>query len=467
VTRRVVVTGLGWVTPLGFGLEHVHESLVAGRSGVRTPAREVRGTPPVHAVGEVSAEDLAALARAHPEAAATGDVRTLFAASAAADALADADVGAARKLADADVGAARRLTDAHVGAARKLTDAGLAAGRGGVALASGPGVHRVEDVHLGLDAAGAFDPVRFHAARDRWSADSLLRQGASAPAAALARAHGLTGPVFAPITACAGGNTALGLALRAIRAGEADWMLAGGADSRIASIGLVWFSLLGAGPLPDGPPSQACRPFDRRRGGAVTGEGAGVVVLESEEHALERGARIRAEIAGYGASLGAYRATAPCPDGRGAAQAMARALADAGLAPEDVDLVNAHGTGTKRNDPAEVAAIKTVFGAHARRLAVPGLKSMLGHLLAASAAVAFASSVLSVERDVVPPTSTLREPDPACDLDHVPRVAQRRPVRAALVNAFAFGGNNACVALRKWTAAPSPRSGGRPAGGGA
>jgi 3-oxoacyl-[acyl-carrier-protein] synthase II len=173
-------------------------------------------------------------------------------------------------------------------------------------------------------------------------------------------------------------------------------------------------------------------------------------VLEAEEHARARGARIRAELCGYGASLDAYRATAPCPDGRGAAQAMAQALRDAGLAPEAVGLVNAHGTGTKRNDPAEVAAIKTVFGAHARRLAVPGLKSMLGHLLSASAAVACASSVLSLETGRVPPTATLHEPDPACDLDHVPRVAQQRALQAALVNAFAFGGTNAVLALRRW-----------------
>jgi 3-oxoacyl-[acyl-carrier-protein] synthase II len=427
VTRRVVVTGLGLVTPLGFDLEGVQAALVAGRSGVRAPRREVRGTPPVQAVGEVTPEDVAALARAHPEAAATGDIRALFAAAAGERALADAG--------------------------------GPLPGRGGVALASGPPVHRVEEAALGIDEAGRFDPARFHAARDRRPPDSILRHGAASPAAALAARHGLGGPVFAPISACAGGNHALGLALRAIRAGEVDWMLAGGADSRVTSLGLVWFVLLGAGSIPDGPVDQACRPFDRRRGGPVMGEGAALAVLESEEHALARGARIRAEVAGYGSSLDAYRDTAPCPDGRGAAEALARTLADAGLAPEDVDLVSAHGTGTKRNDPAEVAAIKTVFGAHAARLAVPGLKSMLGHLLAASAAVAFASSVLSVERDVVPPTSTLREPDPACDLDHVPGKAQRRTVRAAVVNAFAFGGSNACVAVRKW-AGPGGRGGG-------
>ena len=425
MTRRVVVTGLGVVTPLGHDLDGVQAALVAGRSGVRAPRRHGDFPVPAGAVGEVTAEDVAALSGAHPAAAATGDLRTLFAVAAAEAALADAG----------------------------LTGPALP-GRAGVALGSGPGVHRIEDADLSIDAAGAFDAARFQASRARLASDSPLVHGATSPAAFVARAHGLAGPMFAPITACAAGNQALGLALRAIRAGEADWMLAGGSDSRVASLGLVWFVLLNAAATPDGPPEEACRPFDLRRTGVVVGEGAGVAVLEAEEHALARGARIRAEVVGYGASLDAYRATAPCPDGRGAAEAMARALADAGMRPDEVDLVSAHGTGTKRNDPAEVAAIKTVFGAHAARLAVPGLKSMLSHLLAASAAVAFASSVLSVERDVVPPTSTLREPDPSCDLDHVARIAQHRPVRAALVNAFAFGGNNACVLVRK------PRRGG-------
>lgn len=427
--RRVVVTGLGVVTPLGHDLEQVQAALVAGRSGVRAPARYAAFHPPVSAVGEVSPVDVETLRAEDPEAAATGDLRTLFAACAARRALADAGL---------------------------LAGAQTAPARGGVALASGPGVHRIEDAALWLDREGRAEPGALQRARGHLAADSVLRHGAASPAALLARRHGLAGPILAPITACAAGNQALGLALRALRRGEADWMLAGGADARVAPLGLVWFVLLGAAAAFEGPPAEACRPFDRRRSGVVLGEGAALAVLETEEHARARGARIRAELAGYGASLDAYRATAPCPDGRGAAQAMAAALADAGLAPEDVDLVSAHGTGTKRNDPAEVAALKTVFGAHARRLAVPGLKSMLGHLLAASAPVAFASSVLSVERDVVPPTAHLREPDPACDLDHVPLVASHRPVRAALVNAFAFGGTNACVAVRRYRGPAAP-----------
>lgn len=420
MTRRAVITGLGWVTPLGDGLRDTFEALCAGRSGLVAPTRHGGGTPPVGAAGEVPAAVRERLAAADPAADAVGDPRTLYAAHAARAALADAGLSPAP------------------------------GARAGVALASGPGVHRIEDLALGLDAQGRLDIVAYARSLPSHAPDSNLRHGAHGPAAFLASRHGLDGPVLAPVTACAASGQALGLALRAVRAGEVDWMLAGGADSRVTSIGLCWFALLGAAASAEGPPSEACKPFDRRRSGVVVGEGAAVLVIESEEHARARGARIRAELCGYGASLDAYRATAPCPDGRGAAQAMARALQDANLAPEEVGLVNAHGTGTKRNDPAEVAAIKAVFGAQARRLAVPGLKSMLGHLLSASAAVACASSVLSLETGRVPPTATLHDPDPACDLDHVARVAQQRDLRAALVNAFAFGGNNAVLALRRW-----------------
>jgi 3-oxoacyl-[acyl-carrier-protein] synthase II len=425
VTRRVVVTGLGLVTPLGVEVDAVQAALLAGRSGLAAPRGPAAERAPIGAVGQVPEADVRRLLAEDPESAANGDPRLLYAAAAARRALADAGLDPAR------------------------------ARDGGVALATGPGVHRIEDWDLLLDDEGRLDPERLAVARTRLAASSRFRHGAGEHAAIVARRHGLAGPVFAPVTACAAGAQAIGLALRAIRAGEAEWMLAGGADARLSSLGLVWFVLLGAAASREGAPAEACRPFDRRRTGVVPSEGAGVVVLESEEHARARGARARAVLAGYGSSLDAYRATAPCPDGRGAADALTACLEDAGLAPADVDLVSAHGTGTKRNDPAEVAAIKRVFGAHAARLAVPGLKSMLGHLLAASAPAAFASSVLSLETDLVPPTATLREPDAACDLDHVPLTAQRRPVRAALVNAFAFGGNNAVLAL---TRADTPRT---------
>ena len=212
-------------------------------------------------------------------------------------------------------------------------------------------------------------------------------------------------------------------------------------------LGLVFFVLLGAAATEEGP--AACRPFSRRRTGIVTGEGAGIAVLEAEEHAIARGARIYGEVAGYGASFDAYRVTAPDPAGRGAAQAMAKALLDARMSPDEVDYVSAHATGTKLNDPAEAKAIRTVFGARTDHVAVSSGKSMMGHLLAAAGAVSFASAVLSVARDAIPPTINLEPVDPTCALDHVTGAARKTPVRAALVNALAFGGHNATIALRK------------------
>jgi 3-oxoacyl-[acyl-carrier-protein] synthase II len=235
-----------------------------------------------------------------------------------------------------------------------------------------------------------------------------------------------------------------------IRRGEIDWALAGGVDSQDNPLGLVFFVLLGASAQGGEHPRRACRPFDRRRSGLVMGEGAGVAVLESLEHAGARGARIYAEVSGYGASLDAYRTTAPCPDGRGAAEAMQSALDDARMRPETVDFISAHGTATKRNDPAEVKAIRTVFGDHADRIAVSSSKGALGHLLAGAAGVAFVLASLAVRLDMVPPTANLETPDPQCDLDFVPGIGRERRVRAALVNSFAFGGQNACVVLEKF-----------------
>jgi 3-oxoacyl-[acyl-carrier-protein] synthase II len=415
----VVVTGLGVVTPVGLDVETVFERLLHGPSGVVAPIRHGAARPPSRAVGEIPPAAQAALARRHPEVAALGDPRTLYGFAAASAALADAGIEPGR----------------HA--------------RGGVSLAAGPGVHRLEDVDRVLGPDGAFDAVRFARRVAEIHPESAIRSPPERPAALVARAFGLGGGMLAPTTACAASNQALGLALRAVRSGRADFVVAGGADCRVNPVGLVWFVLLGASATVDGDPAEACRPFDRRRTGLVIGEGAGCAVLESEDRARARGARVYAEVAGYGASLDAFRATAPPPDGRGAAIAMARALADAGVAPSEVDFVNAHGTGTKRNDPAEVRAIRTVFGEHADRLAVSSVKPMMGHLLAAAAGVAFASTVLAVERDVVPPTMNLRDPDPACDLDHVPLEARRMRVRAALNNAFAFGGQNAVLVVRK------------------
>jgi len=418
VSRRVVVTGVGVVTPLGCDVERVWERILAGESGVTAPIRHGADAPPTGAVGEMRPEDLARLGAEHPEAAALGEMRTLLGTAAGTAA---------------------------------LRDAGLIDGphpRGGAVLGSGPGVHRLEDLDLWLDAEGRLDTARMGREVERTHPESLVRHAAEQPAALLADLHGLGGPVHAVTTACSAANQALGMAFRCVRRGEADFVVAGGTDGMVNPMGLVFFVLLGAAASVGEDPSTACKPFDRRRSGLVLGEGAGAAVLEELEHATRRGARIHAEVVGYGTSMDAYRTTAPWRDGRGAAAAMAAALHDAGLDPEDVDYVCAHGTGTKRNDPAEVAAIRTVFGPHADHLAVSALKGGLGHLLSGAGGVAFVCTALAVQRGQVPPTVNLTEPDPACDLDLVPGRGRRQRVRAGLNNAFAFGGQNSCVALR-------------------
>ena len=423
MTRRVVVTGLGVATPLGCELEEAWSRWCAGEAGVTVPRRVAEGRPPTRAVGEVAERDVARLREEFAEGAESGrgaetaDLRTVFA-----------------------VAAARRA----------VADAGLAPGphpRGACAIASGPGAHRLEDQVAFLGADGRFDARAFAAATSRLHPGSLLRNAADRPATEVARRHGLGGGVEAAVTACAASISAIGTGLRASRTGRADLVVAGGADSMVDPLGLVFFVLLGAAAAEEGP--TACRPFSRRRTGIVTGEGAGIAVLEAEEHARARGARVYAEVAGYGSSFDAYRVTAPHPAGRGAAQAMARALADASLEPGDVDLVAAHATGTKLNDPAEAKAIRAVFGPHADRVAVSSNKSMMGHLLAAAGAVSFVSAALSVARDRIPPTIHLEDVDPACALDHVVGKARDATVRAALVNGLAFGGHNATIALTK------------------
>lgn len=421
MSERVVVTGLGFATPLGTDPDALWEAVLSGAGGVTAPQRLGPYNPPTQAVGEIQGETLAALTEREPELAASGDQRTWFAVAAADDAITHAGL---------------KGTDA--------TDCG-------VVLGSGPGVHRIEDVALALDAAGQFDPVAYAAQMDAIHGESLVRNRVERPVEIVAERHGIGGPVHAVTTACSASNQALGTAFRIVRSGESPWVVAGGSDSMINPMGLVFFVLLGASAKVDREdPASACRPFDRLRSGLVMGEGAGCVVLEAESHARARGATIFAEVVGYGSSFDAYRTTAPPPDGRGAAEAIQGALTDGALDPTQVDFVNAHGTGTKRNDPAEVAAIRTVFGAHADALAVSSGKAAIGHLLSGAAGVAFGMTVLAIHKGGVLPTLNLTTPDPACDLDFVPGQGRTQPVRAAINNSFAFGGQNAVVAAKAY-----------------
>lgn len=421
VSHRVVITGLGAVTPLGADVEAVWRQLLAGEVGVRAPQRNDPAACPTRAVGEVAPDVLAALRSRYPELA-DADARTLFGVSAALDAY------------------------AHAGSPK--TEGGA------VVLGAGPGMHRLED-QLRMYAGG--DPRETPEARrpELVHPESLLRNAAERPAAHVARTLGLTGPVHAVITACSAGNQAVGSAFRMVRDGEAPFALAGGADSQVNPIGLIFFQLLGAAASQDQDARAACRPFDRRRSGMVMGEGAGVVLLESEDHARARGATILAELAGYGSSMDAWRTTAPCPDGRGASEAIQAALDDAHADAAQVGFINAHGTATKRNDPAEVAAIRTVLGEHADDVAVSAGKGAFGHLLSGAAGVALVTSVLAVRDQRVPPTANYEHPDPQCDLDFVPGVGREQEVEVALNQAFAFGGQNAVLALRRYHAPPS------------
>jgi 3-oxoacyl-[acyl-carrier-protein] synthase II len=259
---------------------------------------------------------------------------------------------------------------------------------------------------------------------------------------------GLRGPNFATVSACASGAHAIGEALRLMRSGDADVIVAGGAEATITRMALAGFGSSRALSTRNDDPQRASRPFDLVREGFVIGEGAGVLVLETEDHARRRGAPLLCELGGYGATADAYHLTAPSEDGNGAARAMSRALKDAGIPAEDVEYINAHGTSTPAGDPAEVRAVKSVFGDHARRLLMSSTKSMTGHLLGAAGGLEAVITALTLARGIVPPTINLERPDPQCDLDFVPNQARQRAVKAALSNSFGFGGHNVTLAMK-------------------
>jgi len=277
-----------------------------------------------------------------------------------------------------------------------------------------------------------------------------MRNLSHRPAGLIAKKFRLHGTNITVTSACASATQAIGLAYRNIRRGDADLVVSGGADSMINPIGLIFFVLLKAASTSSADPRSICRPFDKKRSGLVMGEGAASVVLEDLSHALSRGARIYAEVAGYGSSMDAHRVTAPHPQGRGAAQSMRMALRDGSVHHEEIDYINAHGTGTKQNDLVETIAIKTVFKEHACRIPISSSKSMIGHLMAAAGAPEFVYTVLSVQRDEIHPTINLSHPDPKCDLDYVPHERRQRPIRAALSNSFGFGGQNASIIVKKY-----------------
>jgi 3-oxoacyl-[acyl-carrier-protein] synthase II len=401
--RRVVVTGLGVVTSVGAGREQFWGSLLAGRSGISTVESFDTGGLGVHLGAEVRgfrAEDF--VIRQNVE-----------------------RLGRASRFAVA----AARLA---------LEDAGVPVGSlhspdAGVSLGTTSGepqeVERFDDCYVG----GRLGPD---------GPDLLARYPCHLISAHVASELELSGVNIMIPTACAAGNYAIAHAFDVLRAGRADLMLAGGADS-FSRVTYFGFARLGA-IAPD-----LCRPFDKLRKGMIPGEGAGVLVLEPLGRALERGARVYAEVAGYGLTCDAHHMTAAHPEGDGAARAMRQALEGSGTRPEEVSYISAHGTGTPTNDRLETVAVKRLFGERAYRIPVSSIKSMLGHSMGAAAAVEAAACSLSVYHDLIPPTINLENPDPDCDLDYVPNRAREHTVNVAMNNAYAFGGNNASLVFRK------------------
>ena len=261
--------------------------------------------------------------------------------------------------------------------------------------------------------------------------------------------HGLHGPNYATVSACATSNNAIGDAWMVIKAGLADTVVAGGTDASITEVGLGGFGNMKALSTRNDDPQGASRPFDAARDGFVMGEGAGALILEDYDHAVARGARIYAEVAGVGMSADAHHISAPHPEGLGARLAMRQALQTAGITPEDVDYLNMHGTSTPLGDVAETKAIKTVFGEHAYQMNLSSTKSMTGHLLGAAGAVEAVASILAIQHGKIPPTINFETPDPACDLNYTFNAPQERDVTVALSNAFGFGGHNTCIVFRK------------------
>jgi len=420
--RRVVITGMGAVTPLGATLDEVWRRLLAGDSGVDYITHFDASGFPTRIAAEVHCE-------LGPIAESCGEY-----------------VGLNGKF-------------AMVAATRAIEDSGLEPGntnpeRFGIYLGSGE---------------GAMDFFNFvNLVTDTWQSDEVntshflekgkqvlnglreVEQKPFMPGAHIANRFNARGPTSNCLTACAASSQAIGEATEIIRRGDADVMISGGTHSMIHPFGLAGFNLLTAISTSNDEPKKASRPFDMKRNGFILGEGSGILILEELEHARKRGARIYAEIIGYGSTCDSFRVTDAHPEGRGAIAAIKGALQDAGVNPEEVDYINAHGTSTAVNDKVETLAIKNVFGEYAYKVPVSSIKSMIGHLIAAAGAVELITCTLAIQNGAVPPTINYEFPDPDCDLDYVPNKCRELEVRTALSNSFGFGGQNVSLLVRRF-----------------
>ena len=410
--RRVVITGMGALTPIGNTVEEYWASLVAGRGGVGPITHFDASNHSCRIAAEVKGFDPNVYM--DPKETRRMDPFVQYAVAAAKMAMDDSGLS---------------ITPEN-------------AARVGVLVGSGiGGVHTWEAQHRILLEKG---PSRV----SPFFVPMLIANMASGQ---ISIVFGAKGPNTTVVTACTTGTNAVGDAYEIIKRGDADAMIAGGAEAAICPLSCAGFCNAQAFSLRNDEPEKASRPFDAKRDGFIIGEGAGVLILEDLEHARARGANIRAEIIGYGMSGDAYHITAPAPEGEGAARCMQAALDDAGIRPEDVDYINAHGTSTELNDKFESMAIKTVFGDHAYKVPISSTKSMTGHLLGAAGAVEAIACIRALEEGTIPPTINYEYPDPDCDLDYVPNVARKADLEIAISNSFGFGGHNATLVFGKFT----------------
>ena len=409
--RRVVITGLGLVTSLGENAHEVFDKLLAGQNGIKMVTRFDLSTFAVRIGGECTDFDVSKYGIDVKEARRL-DRFGQFGIAASISAVKDSGIDFAKENGD----------------------------RCGVIIGSGiGGIETLEEQNQILNTRGV----------TRVSPFTVPRLMVNAASGNVSIMFGLKGPNTAVATACATGSNAIGDAAKLIENNAADVMIAGGSEAALCRLGMASFIAARAMSTRNEDPAHASRPWDKERDGFVMGEGAGVVVLEEYEHAKARGAKIYAEIAGYGMSADANHITAPCADGEGASKAMKYALDDAGVNPSQIDYINAHGTSTGLGDLAETMAVKHTFGEHAKKVAISSTKSALGHLLGASGGIEAIFTTLAVQRNVIPPTINLDNPDEGCDLDYTPHNARQMTVNYALSNSFGFGGHNATLLLKK------------------
>ncbi len=424
--RRVVITGLGAVTPVGNNVKEMWKSLIEGRSGVGAITIFDAEKFPTKIAGEIKQFDFLKWVHGNGKNVSLGR-NSHFALEASSQAVQDAGLGESK-------------TDAT---------------RLGIYFGAGDGGFDFEHYALvvkdAMNETSSVDAANyFKNSVARIKPHTVLEQEPYQVINHLAEILGARGPVFNCLTACAASSQAIGEAAEMIRHGDADVMVTGGTHSMIHPLGIAGFNLLTALSTLNSQPQKASRPFDKKRDGFVLSEGAAVLVLEDLDHAKKRGAKIYAEFGGYGSTADAFRLTDPHPDGRGAIQAMKWAIKDARISAGDVDYINAHGTSTKLNDEIETRAIKEVFKDRAYATPVSSIKSMLGHMIAAAGAVELIASVLTLRDQVIPPTINYEEKDEVCDLDYVPNEARKAKVRAVMSNSFGFGGQNIALVVKKF-----------------